>query len=103
MMQIQLAVERAPQDIFVQRTAGQMLAWYDTATPQPQLPDVVKQGIPNIFDSLSGCRAVTSATSSSQVMPTTYPARRTATIARGSVPPSMGGSCWSKSGFCPRR
>jgi hypothetical protein len=28
-----------------------------------------RHGIPNIFDSSSGCRAVTFATSSSQVMP----------------------------------
>ncbi len=35
-------------------------------------------------------------------MPPTYP-RRTATIDAGSVPPSAGGSCWSKSGFRPRR
>ena len=29
--------------------------------------------------------------------------RRTTVTDAGSRPPSAGGSCWSKSGFCPRR
>ena len=65
----------------------------------------LRHGIPNIFASRRGCRAVMSATSSSQViaMRATYPESLTATTDAGSAPPSAGGSCWSKSGLRPRR
>jgi hypothetical protein len=52
--QIETAVERSPDDAFVQRTAGQLLAWYDTQSPGPVLPDAVERGIPAMRDALRG-------------------------------------------------
>ena len=42
---IKLAGPFAPQDPFVQRTAGEILAWYDLKADRAQLPENVQQGL----------------------------------------------------------
>ena len=39
------AVERAPDDPFVQRTAGQLIAWYDARADRSKVPDDLQQSI----------------------------------------------------------
>ncbi len=42
------AVNLLPNDEFVQRTAGQLLAWYDTMADLPKVPDATKQTVQRV-------------------------------------------------------
>jgi hypothetical protein len=54
---IEQAVKSLPDDAFVQRTAGQLVAWYDTIADQSKLSEVVKQSVEKLRHKLTGKRA----------------------------------------------
>ena len=100
--EIATAVQHQARDPFVQRTAGQLLAWYDTEADQSQVPDDVKSGVSQIRALLSGQRAYgdayrrahavydqdTSTASTASAPPTTEPAPPTEYPAPPAEPPA---------------
>ena len=52
--EIGIAVVHLAGDVFVQRTAGQLLAWYDTQADQAQVPDDVRSSVAETRAALSG-------------------------------------------------
>jgi hypothetical protein len=52
--EIAVAVQRAPDDPFVMRTAGQLLAWYDTKADKSQIPEALKNSLEGMRRDLAG-------------------------------------------------
>jgi Flp pilus assembly protein TadD len=48
------AVHLLPNDEFVQRTAGQLLAWYDTMADLPKVPDATKRTVQRVRTTMTG-------------------------------------------------
>jgi len=63
---INLAGQFAPENIFVQRTAGEIVAWYDTKAEPAKLPDNVKDGLTKLRSSMEHYAAFTSAYSTAR-------------------------------------
>ena len=55
------AVKLAPDDEFIQRTAGQLTAWYDSQADQAQVPDSLKSAVASLKSSLGNDSAFTDA------------------------------------------
>lgn len=53
MSEIVSASRRTPDDPFIQRTAGQMLAWYDAQADKSGIPEVTRQGLETVRKGLS--------------------------------------------------
>ena len=51
------AVQYLPNDAFVQRTAGQLMAWYDAVADQSTLSDAAKQAVAGVSSALVDQRA----------------------------------------------
>lgn len=51
------AVQYLPDNPFIQRTAGQLVAWYDTLADQSKLPELVKQAVAQVRKELADQRA----------------------------------------------
>ena len=51
------AVRYAPDDVFVQRTAGSLVAWYDLQADQSQMPAELRRTVAEIRAKLSGRQA----------------------------------------------
>jgi hypothetical protein len=51
--EIATAVKLLPGDPFVERTAGQLLAWFDTEADQSKIPDSVKQTVEQVRKELA--------------------------------------------------
>jgi hypothetical protein len=49
---ISLATKQAPDDAFVQDTAGHLLAWYDRVTPLPPMPNSVRDAVRHLHATL---------------------------------------------------
>ncbi|MDB6034225.1 MAG: hypothetical protein JWM16_4563 [Verrucomicrobiales bacterium] len=51
---INMAGQSAPDNKFVQRTAGEILAWYDTRADQSRVPDETKAGLARLREVVNG-------------------------------------------------
>ncbi|MGE5608295.1 MAG: hypothetical protein ACM359_03495, partial [Bacillota bacterium] len=58
---IALALKYTPDNIFVQRTAGQLIAWYDTRADQSKIPDDIKASVQRMRQQLANSSAYTDA------------------------------------------
>ncbi len=58
---ITLAAQNAPSSLFVQRTAGELLAWYDLKADKSTLPEATQQGMANVRAALDKTPAFSSA------------------------------------------
>ncbi len=54
---IATAARYLPDDPFIQRTAGQLLAWYDTVADKSTLPDVIKNSVQGVRSEMAAQRA----------------------------------------------
>ncbi len=55
------AARYLPDDPFVQRTAGQLLAWYDTVADKSTLPDAIKNSVQVVRNEMASQRAYVNA------------------------------------------
>jgi len=58
---INVAAPLAPDNPFVQRTAGEILAWYDLKSDKTSIPDNIKEGLAKVRDSVGRSIAFTQA------------------------------------------
>jgi|GEM_PF-3564135 len=82
------AAERLENDPFVLRLAGQLVAWYDRADPQPALPDLIARKLRQMRPVLESKEAFAVAYREVQAGPTGKQAAQGRTGATGADPPA---------------
>jgi len=89
--EIAVAVQRAPDDEFVMRTAGQLLAWYDVKADKNQIPEALRNSVEGMRRDLAGRAIFTDtyakATDAYRAAATTEPAPGNAGVGIAPVAP----------------